>query len=239
MILTKAMVTFIFCFLAVKASATPSSSERKCAVLLHGLARSAASMEDIADQLRLKGYIVWNDGYASRQEPIEELALVIDDALYFCHQNQATDIYFATHSLGGILVRQYYQDKPAGIVRAVVMLAPPNHGSELSDAFKEDLWFWWYTGFAGQQLGTEPESLPNRLKAIVLPIGIIAGTASSDPWFSHLFVSGNDGKVSVKSTQLSEMKDFMTVNEGHTYIMKAPVVIEQILYFFENSSFKK
>lgn len=214
-------------------------STPRCAILLHGLGRTSWSMNKIAKNLKKRGYVVWNEGYPSTEKTIQELSLVIDDALEFCKSQNAEGVYFVTHSLGGILVRQYFQDKPSDMVKGVVMLAPPNHGSEVTDAFKDYAWFKYYTGVAGQQLGTEATSVPNSLMPIPVSIGIIAGTSTSDPWFSHVFAGDNDGKVSVESAKLEEMTDFMTVNSGHTFIMKNSVVIDQILYFFTHGSFKK
>ncbi|MCC6138059.1 MAG: alpha/beta fold hydrolase [Bdellovibrionaceae bacterium] len=216
-----------------------TDSNPKCAVLLHGLGRSSWSMNKVARQLRKSNYVVWNESYPSTSKTIEELAPIIDDALAFCREQNASGVYFVTHSLGGILVRQYFQTASSEMVKAVVMLAPPNHGSEVVDAYKDSWWFQWYTGAAGQQLGTDPMSVPNTLGPISVPVGVIAGTSSSDPWFSGLFKGENDGKVSVESAQLPGMQDFLMVEEGHTFIMNSNDVIEQILFFFENGHFQK
>lgn len=212
---------------------------KKCAVLLHGLGRTSWSMNKMAKSLRKNDYIVWNESYPSTEKSIAELSKVIDDALLFCKEQQAEEIYFVTHSLGGILVRYYFQDVSSDSVKKIVMLAPPNKGSEVADAYKDWMWYQWFTGVAGQELGTEPTSVPNSLAPISVPVGVIAGTSSSDPWFSNLFSGPNDGKVSVESAQIPEMVDFMTVDSGHTFIMKSNTVIENVLYFFDNGTFKR
>lgn len=210
----------------------------KCVILLHGLGRTSWSMTKMERAFRLEGYSVWNKGYDSKKQTVEESARVVGDALEYCRAEGKAQTYFVTHSLGGILVRYHFQDKVAPEVQAVVMLAPPNHGSEVSDAYSDQLWFEWSIGTAGKQLGTGPESLPNTLKPISLSVGVIAGTVSSDPWFNHLFAGPHDGKVSVESAKLEEMKDFITVPSGHTFIMNSNVVIEQVFHFFEHQSFK-
>lgn len=212
--------------------------QNKCAILLHGLGRTSWSMVKMGRVLRQQGYSVWNEGYDSKNQTVEESAKVIDAALEYCRAEGKSEIYFVTHSLGGILVRYYFQDKIEPAVKAVVMLAPPNHGSEVSDAYSDQLWFQWTVGVAGQQMVSAPDSLPNTLQPISLPIGVIAGTVSSDPWFNHLFSGPHDGKVSVVSAKLAEMKDFITVEAGHTFIMNSNEVIDQVLYFFENQEFK-
>ena len=212
---------------------------QRCAIVLHGLARTSRSMRSIQRALENEGYLVWNKTYPSTQKRIEELALVINEALAYCAEHQSTGIYFVTHSMGGILVRQYFQSHSTRHVNAIVMLAPPNHGSEIVDAHGDSAWFQWYHGPAGNQLGTGSQSLPLRLRPINAPIGVIAGTVSSDPWFGYLFKGLYDGKVSVESARLEEMRDFLTVARGHTRIMDSTEVIEQVLYFFEHLQFNK
>lgn len=210
-----------------------------CAILLHGLGRGPSSLNKMQHALMSRGYAVWNEGYDSTSATIEELSPVIDRGMRFCEEKGATRIDFVTHSMGGILVRHYFQGRSAAKVGAVVMLAPPNHGSEVADRYRDSWWFRWGMGPAGQQLGTGPDSLPRRLAPIPISVGVIAGTRTSDPWFSFLFEGENDGKVSVESTKLAEMKDHLRVRAGHTFLMRSDEVIRQSLYFLENSRFQR
>jgi pimeloyl-ACP methyl ester carboxylesterase len=210
-----------------------------CAILLHGLGRGPGSLGKMQAALESRGYVVWNEGYPSTSARVEELSRVIDKGMKFCGERGATRIDFVTHSMGGILVRHYFQLRPTDKVGAVVMLAPPNHGSEVVDAYHGAWWFRWALGPAAQELGTGPDSLPNRMGPVPLNIGIIAGTRTSDPWFASLFSGPNDGKVSVESAKLAEMRDFLTVPAGHTFLMKSDEAIRQTLYFLENGRFNR
>lgn len=234
------LATFVLLMSGIfQSQAAPIPPNPRCAVLLHGLARKASSMAKIEEALLNQGYVVRNESYPSRQQSIQELAVEVQKGLAFCQRHRSSYVYFATHSLGGILVRQYFQDKRNPQVRAVVMIAPPNKGSEVAEHFREASWFKKVSGIPGQQLGTSKESVPNSLKSISLPIGIIAGTESSDPWFSYLFDGANDGKVSVESTKLVEMRDFIEVPAGHTLIMRKPEVVAEVLHFFEHQRFSR
>jgi len=228
----------IFAFLISSANATDKVVEKDCVILLHGLGRTSLSMINIELALKSK-YTVVNFSYPSTQKSIEELVVAVEDGIAKCRESTSPKIHFVTHSLGGILVRKYFQDNSVEEASRVVMLGPPNQGSEIVDNYKESWWYKLATGPAGQELGTDKDSLPNQLRPIPLEVGVISGTRSSDPWFSGLFDGESDGKVSVDSTRLEEMKDLLLVERGHTFMANSSKTVEQILYFLEQGEFKR
>lgn len=235
------IVAFISLFLGKNmfAKNTQVTNASSCVIILHGLGRTSDSMSKIADELGQNGYKVWNQSYPSRDKPINELAqAAIEPALEFCQTENIKHINFVTHSLGGILVRYYLQDNAIENLNRIVMLSPPNKGSEIVDRLKELKLFQFVTGPVGQQLGTDASSLPNQLKPIKGEIGIVIGNSTSDPWFSWLIPGDDDGKVSVASSKLNEMKDFLIVEHGHTFIMRKDDVINQIQHFLINGEFQ-
>lgn len=214
-----------------------ASLANECVVLLHGLGRTSYSMSSVEDSLAKDGYIVINNSYPSTEKNIQQLASVVGDGISACKKSGAHSIHFVTHSLGGILVRQYFQSNVVAEAKRVVMLGPPNHGSEVATKKKDQWWYKMATGPAGQELGIEANSMPNQLKSVPLEIGIIAGTESLDPWFAGVVPKPNDGKVSVASAKLAEMKDFITVPHSHTFIANAEVVSNQIKLFLKQGHF--
>lgn len=222
---------------------------KECVVLLHGLGRSAWSMQRLAHFFRARGYVVWCKTYPSRRHAVEVLAeKVFADLLADKRVKRCDKVHFVTHSLGGILLRQWFQggthNEAMGQVGdsfcrvgRVVMLGTPNHGSEVTDFFRHWPLYQWLTGPAGGQLGTKAEDVPKMLKPIDLEIGIIAGTRSADPWFKPLFNGKHDGKVSVSSTRLAEMADFVALPVGHTLMMWNKDVIEQTSNFIQTGRF--
>jgi triacylglycerol lipase len=211
---------------------------RDCVIVLHGMGRTERSMSKIEDRLQEAEYLVWNHKYESTSETIASLSeSSIGDGLRFCALKQAEKVHFVTHSLGGILVRNYLQDKEIDNLGRIVMLAPPNRGSEVVDALREYRLYGVVMGPAGLALGTGSDSLPNQLKPISGEIGVIAGNSTSDPWFSPIIPGEDDGKVSVERAKLEEMKDFLVVDSGHTSIMRDDEVIDQILYFLQEGKF--
>lgn len=142
-----------------------------------------------------------------------------------------------THSLGGILARYWLQRADLPGQGRVVMLSPPNHGSEVIDALGDQAWFRWIMGPAAMELATDDEALVNRIDPIDVPVGVITGTRSSDPWFNVLFQGDHDGKVSVASARLSEADGFRLAEAGHTFIMNDEEVRFWVAFFLTNGFF--
>ena len=218
---------------------TPADqNEGDCAILLHGMGRTAMSMSLIEDALIAQGYTVWNESYPSLSQSLEAFtAPMMESAITYCRDKRAASIHFVTHSLGGIIVRYYLQDHQIDNLGRIVMLAPPNKGSEVADGMKDDFFYQTIMGPNAQMLGTDEHSLPNRLKPIAGEIGIIAGESDGEPWFLPEIPGADDGKVAVERTKLPEMRDFLRVKSGHTFIMRDDAVISQIVYFLENGHF--
>jgi triacylglycerol lipase len=211
----------------------------ECVVLLHGLSRTDFSMGKMANVLDERGYAGSNVHYNSREHNIEELAsLAINQGLQDCRALEAQRIHFVTHSLGGILVRYYLLHNEVPELGRVVMLAPPNHGSQIIDIFGDIPGFDFFSGEPASQLGTRgPESVPAKLPSVDFELGVIAGTRSISPILSFALPDRDDGKVTVESTKVDGMRDFIEMPVNHTFIMRSNAVIEQVIHFLQHGSF--
>jgi hypothetical protein len=233
-------LAIIFCsVVAISAEEKPASKAGpEFVILLHGMARGPRSMNPLEKYLTQSGFIVINTGYPSTAETVETIAeqnlgAMVDQ----CRKKNASKIHIVTHSLGGIVTRQYLQNHVLPEGSRIVMISPPNKGSELADAFHKLFIYDWLNGPAGQALGTGPESLPNTLKPVKGEIGVITGDASFNPLYSWLIPGPDDGKVSVESAKLHEMKDFLVVTSSHSFIMRNNKVLKQVVYFLRNGKF--
>lgn len=193
-------------------------------------------MEKLALALTREGFQVANTAYPSREHTIEKLSkMAVESGLSACAPG--TTVHFVTHSLGGILVRYYFEKNELEELGRVVMLAPPNQGSGVVDALRDISVFEFVNGPAGLQLGTDPGSIPSGLGAVEFELGVIAGTSSLNPILSQFLPNPDDGKVSVESTKVEGMADFITVKHSHPFIMQASDVIQQTIHFLRNGNF--
>jgi len=208
-------------------------------VLLHGLGRTRWSLWPVAREAARRGYQVHNLGYPSRRARIEELAENVGERVLHVAGNGPVDV--VTHSMGGIVLRAAVAggSLPQEAVRRVVMLAPPNHGSELADRLRDFRVYRFATGPAGRQIGTNEDSVPRRLPPPPFEVGIIAGRKSANPVFGRVLGPESDGKVTVESTQLEGMRDRVVVDRAHTFIMWAPDVLAHVFSFLETGQFAR
>ena len=229
----KNIVYFVLLLFSINAFAS------ECVVLLHGLARSASSMTELEDKLARHGYAVVNVDYPSRKHVIAELSeMAVVEGLNICNERNAYPVNFVTHSLGGILVRQYFKNHVPNMVNRVVMLGPPNNGSEVVDNLKDVPGYELLNGPAGMQLGTGAANVPQSLGPVNFDLGVIAGTRSINLILSGFLPNPDDGKVSVESARVEGMCDFITLPVSHPFIMKNDQVIEEVIHFLQRGVFK-
>ncbi|MDJ0749815.1 MAG: alpha/beta fold hydrolase [Woeseiaceae bacterium] len=215
-----------------------SAQSSECVVLLHGLNRSWRAMRPMARALQDEGYTTVNVDYPSQLGTIEELApMAVGLGLEQCRTAGATKVHFVTHSMGGILLRYANERTPIRELGRVVMLGPPNQGSELVDRTRRWPGFAALSGPAGMQLGTSPDSIPSQLGPVDFELGVIAGTNTINVLASAMLPNPDDGKVSVASTMVDGMQDHLIVEDSHRFITRSAVVVRNTRSFLRTGSF--
>jgi hypothetical protein len=216
-----------------------TATAAECVVLLHGLARTSASLNKMQRALDDDGYHTANINYPSRHHKIEQLAaMAVDPGLQKCREFPDVEkIHFVTHSLGGILLRQYLSTETIGELGRVVMLGPPNQGSAAVDRLRKMPGFKILNGPAGRQLGKGENSIPLQLGPADFELGIIAGNRSIDPFTSLFLNNPDDGRVSVADTKLEGMTGFVIVRHSHALMMRMRKTIKLTKRFLHTGCF--
>jgi len=216
-----------------------ATAGNECVVLLHGLVRTSDSLVLMQKFLAAAGYKVENWSYPSREKRIELLAQeAIPAAAGRCRDRGIDRVNFVTHSMGGILVRYYLEQQQIENLGRVVMISPPNHGSELVNFWSQVPGYGRLNGPAGYQLGTDVDSLPLKLGPANFDVGVITGNKTTNIIFSLMIPGEDDGKISVQSARLEGMADFLIVPAAHSLIMRDREVMQQVVNFLGTGRFE-
>ena len=237
------MKKIIFIFLigllgvaAISKPQPPVEPINETVVLLHGLCRTSRSMAKMEKSLQAEGYNVINVDYPSRSATIEELTPAVFNTLN-AELQTAESVHFVTHSMGGMILREYLETHLVENLGHVVMLAPPSRGSEVPDKLGDLKLYQWINGPAGNQLGTNGH--PLRLKAPAFELGIIAGDRTINPILSMLIPGPDDGKVSLARVKPAAYTDYIKLHVTHACMARNNQVIKQTQAFLRNGKFNK
>ena len=142
------------------------------------------------------------------------------------------------HSMGGLIVRSWFQDHDDLRVRRLVMLGTPNRGAEMADMLRRNAAYRLIMGPAGQQLVTGNNSPIARLPVPPCEFAVIAGGRGSDG-YNPLVPGDNDLIVSVESTRLPGASDFLMVRAMHHFLTSNPEAIDATVRYLQSGHFRK
>ena len=212
------------------------TQSREHVVLVHGLGRTKRAMAPLASRLEDAGFVAHNLGYDSREKSpdalLEDLAARIDACC-----TDAEKLHFVGHSLGGILIRGFLAERRPENLGRVVLLSPPNRGSEIVDRIGDSWLFESVMGPSAEMLGTQADSFPNSLPPPYYEIGIIAATESINPLGSLMIPGDDDGMVAVCNMRLDGMTEFVTVDHNHALVMRSKDVAAMTIRFLREGRF--
>lgn len=237
-LLTPILLTWLAVFGEVTAE-LPSSEEQvgevrdqgDTIVLLQGMGRGTASLWVLDTRLQSAGYRTLNFPYVAHSRSIEELA---DQFLDFLQERvEQAPYHIVAHSLGTLITRAAFEHAlPAGLGR-VVLIAPPNEPTGLLRVLKENPVYQWFTGSSGQQVASDEfyETLP-------LPpveFAIIAGDRGQE----FTLTEANDGVITVASTRLPGMADWIVMPHAHNFLANSRRVAALCVSFLETGAFDR
>ncbi len=203
--------------------------------LLHGLFRGKDSVEPLRSDLAEAGYEAQTVNYPSTRRSIDEhaeqLATVIKRA------DEADTVSFVTQSLGGIVVRRLFAEtewrEDVNLGR-IVMVAPPNRGSQVAEALKDFFPFQVLAGESGEKL---TEKKVSQLPIPDVEIGIIAGQLGDEQGWNPLITGRGDGTISVATTRLENAQDFLVVKGMHSFLPGLREVRKATVQFLKEGHF--
>lgn len=213
---------------------------RETIVLLHGIFRGKLDMWPLQKYLELSGYDVLNISYPARKKTLEELSVDLDHKIK-AHRKYCSDttIHFVTHSLGGLLARYYIRDYCPDNLGRVVMLGPPNTGSEWADYMSAGKVFKHFYKLAFGPVGVQllTTHVHDGCDNADYDLGIIAGRKSAVPFARSILNGDHDGMVAVERTKLQGMKAHLVMDATHTYMITKLSVMRQVKSFLQNGEF--
>ncbi|MEP6810679.1 MAG: alpha/beta fold hydrolase [Chthoniobacterales bacterium] len=234
--IVSALVALPACAAAAADTDVVPVPSKECVFVVHGLARGNRSMAKLSMRLSRAGYAVVKVDYPSTKGSFRDMVFALARAVDL-HGTSCGKVHFVGYSLGALVVRGYLEEASLPRLGRVVLIAPPNHGSQIADALSRFREFGKLMGPVATQLGTAPEDIPGQLESPRYRLGIIAGDRSINP-LGWLFIPGkHDGTVSVASARLDGMSDFLLVHRTHPFIMNAPEVAKATIRFLRSGSF--
>lgn len=234
----RSIVPLLALALASCVAYAPLAKKRDRVVLVHGLIGGPATMWLLGKRLSEAGYQVTAVRYPGTRKPLSELVVHLQRELERCCLDGEGRLHFVTHSMGGILVRGLLALKKPPNLGRVVMLSPPNCGTEVADALGGNWFATLLLGPAVRELGTSPESVPNRLGPPDFELGILAANRSWNLFGSLLIPGPDDGTVAIERMKLEGMVDFRTIPATHTFIMNDSEAALETVYFLEHGRFR-
>ncbi|OIN85178.1 MAG: hypothetical protein AUJ12_09950 [Alphaproteobacteria bacterium CG1_02_46_17] len=219
-----------------------NTNSKELVILLHGIALNKSTMWLLTRQLKKQGYTTLALTYPSTRLTIDGIAdWLVNEHLTSDLWAQYDKINFVTHSMGGLVARhtltKFRGIFPQNKIGRLVMIGPPNSGSELADFLEHFPPYRWVFGPAGKELTTHHRQA--MTDDIYYEVGIIAGSAKWLYPLSCIFIRGDhDGRVSVESTKLFGMKDHIILRSSHTIMIYRAKIAKQVIQFLKHGEFQ-
>ena len=207
--------------------------------VLHGLGESRQSMLPLVQHLRTGlDATIMTFGYASPRAGLAAHANSL--ARVLAGLPQVTGVSFVGHSMGNLVVRRWLGMADPGDtnrIRRMVMLGPPNQGSDLARLAAGNSLLASLAAGAGRELVLHWDTIARQLQTPEFEYGIIAGGKGDDRGFTVLLEGDDDAVVRVAETRLDGADDFLVLPVRHSRMMRHPDVQAATLQFLREGRF--
>lgn len=190
--------------------------------LIHGLFMTSHVMLPIARHLRRNGFDCFGYDYPTRIHSVEEHGRVLAENLQTFERER---FHVVTHSMGALLLRSAVAHSPrlAERIGRVVMIAPPNKGSDVASFWYDRIWPRRLI-VPLEDLRSEADSRIHALPAPDLEIGVLAAE--------------HDGAVRYPYTFLPTEKDRLVLPSSHTLILLRRDAARAVERFLRTGTFR-
>lgn len=202
-------------------------------VLIHGFDNDPNGLRSMKNELEQKGYYVYQlqyNPYSNNWESIidslnAQLERRIDTALV---------THFVTHSVGSVCLRKFMEQRKIPNMGKTVFISPINEYSPVLDfVFSSEKFVEGKQSAVYTIIETD-----GALSVLPLPevFGVIA--ANKPAYNLSEYIAGqHDGVVSVNSTQMQGMSDYVLIADDHNFIRYNLNVADEIAHFLKKGVF--
>ena len=215
---------------------------RRVLVFRHGIVINRYFMLWMERYFARRGWDVRNRTYPTTRKYVEEHARDLSEELLsidreLTRKGEPHEIYVATHSIGGLVLRYALTHFEMPPIRRAVLMVPPNNGSTAARFFRNFPPYRWIFGTkSGSQLSADP---PGIFGEAGVPVGVEIGIIAGDvPWrlYPAKLKRPHDGVVTVEESRL-EPFPLKILPYGHTPILFCRYAWEQVESFLDRGEF--
>jgi pimeloyl-ACP methyl ester carboxylesterase len=237
--------------------APPRAFTKRVVLVLHGMARTRNSMDDLSAYLRKHGTDdVLQIGYPSTREDIPTHARSLEKIIERLDGVEEVDV--VAYSMGNLVTRYWLGNlaaeqkgdatatvapkKPLPRLRRYVMLGPPNHGAQRANLWAQSTvgreLFNIVVGDGGQQLGPRFHEIKDHLATPACEFGIVAGGKGDGKGWHDGIPGDDDGTVGVEEAKLAGASDFVVIPVRHMSLLTDDRSLKMVASFLKDGYFQ-
>jgi hypothetical protein len=215
--------------------------EKEVVIVLHGLGEGRSAMKPLVAFLEENMTAsILTFGYASPRASLASHAHSLGRVL--AGLPPTTAISFVGHSMGNLVVRRWLRDAQPDVINRIdrmVMLGPPNQGSDLARLAASNHLLRNLASGAARELVLHWDNISRELQTPPFRYGIIAGGKGDNKGYSSLLEGDDDAIVRVSETQLQGSDGFLVIPVRHSRMMENTDVQKETLRFLLQGRFAK